>query len=93
MADWTWDENKSRSNLAKHGIDFGVAELVFRDDLSTSRIDRDSFEEERWQTIGQVGDNVLLVVHTVPDGSRPGRIISARPASRRERKSYEQGDF
>jgi uncharacterized protein len=93
MADWTWDENKSRSNLAKHGIDFGVAELVFRDDLSASRLDRDSFEEERWQTIGQVGNNVLFVVHTAPDGSSPGRIISARPASRQERKAYEQGDF
>jgi uncharacterized protein len=93
MSDWTWDENKSRSNLAKHGIDFGVAELIFRDALSASRLDRNSFEEERWQTIGQVGDSVLFVVHTTPDGSRPGRIISARPASRQERKAYEQGDL
>jgi uncharacterized DUF497 family protein len=52
-----------------------------------------SLERQRRQTIGQVGGNVLFVVHTVPDDSRPGRIISARPASRRERKSYEQGDF
>ena len=93
MADWTWDKNKSRSNLAKHGIDFGVAELIFRDALSSSRVDHNSLEEERWQTIGQVGHNVLFVVHTAPDASRPGRIISARPASRRERKAYEQGDF
>jgi uncharacterized protein len=93
MADWTWDENKSRGNLAKHGIGFDVAELVFRDGLSASRLDRDSLGEERWQTIGQVGDNIFFVVHTAPDASLPGRIISARPASRRERKAYEQGDF
>ncbi len=60
MADWTWDENKSRSNLAKHGIDFGVAQLIFRDALSTSRLDRNSPEEERWQTIGQVGTTSSL---------------------------------
>lgn len=90
---WTWDENKNRSNLAKHGIGFDVAELVFRDDLSTSRLDFGSLEEERWQTIGQVGNNVLFVVHTEPNASRAGRIISARPASRQERKAYEQGDF
>ncbi len=85
MTDWTWDEYKNRSNLAKHGVDFGVAKLVFRDALSTSRLDRDSLVEERWQTIGQVGNNVLFVVHTALDGSSLGRIISARPASRRER--------
>jgi uncharacterized protein len=93
MADWAWDENKSRSNLAKHGIDFSLAELIFRDALSASRLDRNSLEEERWQTIGQVGNIVLFVVHTAPDGLRPGRMISARPASRQERKAYEQGDF
>ncbi len=93
MTDWTWDENKSRSNLAKHGIDFDLAQLIFRDALSISRLDRNSFEEERWQTIGQVGNSVLFVVHTAPDDLSPGRIISARPASRQERKAYEQGDF
>jgi uncharacterized protein len=92
MVDWVWDEAKSRSNLAKHGFGFDFAQLVFDDSLSSSRLD--SFDlEERWQTIGQVGVAVIIVVHTIPGGGRPGRIISARNATRRERKQYEEGEF
>ena len=52
--------------------------------------------EQRWRTIGMVGTQVVMVVHTWPDfdtetGDQIGRIISARKATRREREAYEEG--
>lgn len=48
---------------------------------------------ERWRTLGLVGQVVLFVVHTLPEGSERlvGRIISARKATARERLAYEYG--
>ena len=65
---------------------------AFDDPLSSSRLDQ--FEgEARWQTIGQVGMAVILVVHTMQPDEKPGRIISACNATRIERKLYEEGEF
>ena len=62
----TWDENKNRSNQAKHKVSFEVAGLIFNDPLHLSRLDRVVDGEERWQTIGSVGGVVLLLVtHTM----------------------------
>ena len=52
--------------------------------------------ESRWRTMGLVGTQVVMVVHTWPDfdpatGEAVGRIISARKATRRERQAYEEG--
>ncbi|MCY4110387.1 MAG: BrnT family toxin, partial [Chloroflexi bacterium] len=52
--------------------------------------------EQRWRTIGMVGTQVVMVVHTWPGvdaetGELIGRIISARKATRREREAYEEG--
>jgi uncharacterized DUF497 family protein len=71
--------------------------LVFEDRLAMSRPD-DSAEEERWQTVGFVGNVALLVVHTEPrldrsTGELTGRIISARKATSHERRAYEEGEF
>ena len=54
--------------------------------------------EQRWRTMGMVGTVVLIVVHTWPGfdseiGDEVGRIISARKATRHERKAYEEGHF
>ena len=90
----TWDENKNRSNQAKHKVSFEVAGLIFNDPLHLSRLDRVVDGEERWQTIGSVGGVVLLLVaHTwVDDGAETAiRIISARKANLHERKRYEEG--
>ncbi|MDE1938455.1 MAG: BrnT family toxin [Alphaproteobacteria bacterium] len=92
---WTWDARKNRLNRQAHGLSFGTAQLVFDDPLAVSRPDP-SPEEERWQTIGTAGPVVLFVVHTWPeeeDGEEVGRIISARKATARERKAYEEGNF
>jgi uncharacterized DUF497 family protein len=96
---WTWDVAKERANRAKHGVGFAAAARVLRDPAQASRLDPFAMEE-RWQTIGKPGSGVsvhLFVVHTYPgirpDGTREGRIISARFASKRELRQYEEGEF
>lgn len=89
-----WDEKKSRRNLAKHKVSFETATLVFDDPHSLSRFDRIQDREERWQTLGIAGGIVVLLVAHVDyeeDGEAIVRIISARKATRHERKAYEEG--
>ncbi|MEO5561079.1 MAG: BrnT family toxin [Dokdonella sp.] len=90
----SWDDAKNASNQRKHGVSFEVAALVFDDPAHVSRQDRIEAGESRWQTIGRVGDTVLLLVahtwHDAKDGEHI-RIISARCATQFERKIYEQG--
>jgi uncharacterized DUF497 family protein len=84
-----WDEAKNQRNLRKHGIDFDTASLVFDDPHYVAALDRIVDGEERWQTIGVAGGIAIVVVaHTLSDELI--RIISARRATRRERKSYEE---
>ena len=88
-----WDEKKNRANHAKHGVSFETAALVFDDPLHLSRRDREEGGEERWRTIGCVAEIVVLVVaHTYREegGDEVIRIISARKASRSERRIYEE---
>jgi uncharacterized DUF497 family protein len=88
----TWDAKKSRSNLAKHRVSFDRASLVFEDPLHISELDPCG-TEERWRTLGLVnGVVILMVAHTVTEeehGEEEIRIISARKATRGERKAYE----
>jgi hypothetical protein len=74
-----------------------MAVQVFRDPLRLTRQDRIEDGQERWQTLGVVhGVTVLLVAHTITEDEAEGeaveviRIISARRATPRERKRYEQ---
>lgn len=93
---WTWDPAKNRTNERKHGVSFETAQLVFDDPLALSRPDAGAHDEERWQTVGVVANVAIFVVHTAleDEGEEPvGRIISARKATRSERKAYEEGDF
>jgi uncharacterized protein len=87
-----WNEEKNRSNLLKHGIGFAAATRVFEDPDYVMEQDREVDGEERWQTIGRVGDVViLLVVHTAVEDEDDVifRIISARRATAHERRRYE----
>ena len=91
-----WDENKNRTNQQKHGVDFDTASYVFDDPNFLSEQDRIVDGEERWQTIGLVGGFVILMVaHTVRESEDVEiiRIISARKATSKERKYYEQAAF
>lgn len=92
----TWDPWKSKENLRKHKIDFATAAFVFHDCLLARRLDPYP-DEERWQTIGMVASQVVIVVHTLPDEHQVwpepvGRIISARKATPWERRAYEEGN-
>jgi len=90
---FVWDKRKSRSNWIKHKVSFETAVLVFEDPFALSVQDRVIEGERRWQTLGLVGDVViLLVAHTYDeeDGEEMIRIISARKATPHERKLYEQ---
>jgi uncharacterized DUF497 family protein len=88
-----WDIGKDRSNRKKHiGLDFETASRVFADPAARSRIDRVVGGEARWQTIGLVGDQLLLVAHTWEehDGDETIRIISARKTNKHESRRYFQ---
>ena len=85
-----WDSRKARSNLVKHGVAFEEASTIFGDPLSLTISDPDhSLREARYITVGKAFTGKLLVVVHTERGNNI-RIISARPASRRERKFYEK---
>lgn len=91
---FSWDDTKAASNLDKHGVSFELAAQVFDDPFHVSVLERIENYEERWQTIGLVeGLVLLLVAHTVWDDDEDTeiRIISARKATKQERRIYEQG--
>jgi hypothetical protein len=85
-----WDQAKSESNLVKHGVDFTDAATVFGDPLARTVHDPNhSTIEDRFVTIGySIQGRLIIVVHT--DRENLIRIISARPASTRERNEYER---
>ena len=81
-----WDEEKNRINFRKHGIYFQTAAKVFYDINHVVLRDEDHSQwEDRYQAIGKV-NNVLMVVHTKRGDCI--RIISARRATREERRLY-----
>ncbi len=91
--DFEWDEFKAESNESKHGVSFVEAMTVFADPLSVTGFDPQSADDEdRFLTMGISVDGRLLVIsHT--DRGDTIRIISARVATRRERRDDEDGDF
>ncbi|MBP9201653.1 MAG: BrnT family toxin [Gemmatimonadales bacterium] len=81
-----WDPAKRRGNLAKHGIDFVDAALVF-EGLALHRPDlRRPYGESRFVAAGPVAGRLLVVVYTLRGATI--RIISARRANARETKAY-----
>lgn len=93
MVRFEWDETKARSKARKRGVRFEDAILVFADPYALSEQDRLVGGELRWQTLGLAGGIVLLLVaHTVRNEQEDEiiRIISARRATRRERKRYDE---
>ena len=95
MIRYEWDEEKNKVNQRKHGIDFETAELVFDDPFCVTFIERISGGEERWHAIGSIENIiVIVVVHTYrqDDSDEVIRIISARRATKHERKLYVQAN-
>ena len=94
---WTWGDEKNRANKRKHGLSFEASQYVFADPLAVSRPDPYPYEE-RWQTVGLIGELIVFVVHTWPEfnlatDEETGRIISARKATALERRIYEEETF
>lgn len=84
----TWDKNKAADNLAKHHISFETAQYVFLDPERLERFDRSENNrsgEERWQVLGTVEDTLLAVYE---DKTTEKRLITARLATKAEKRSY-----
>lgn len=93
---FAWDPEKDDINRVKHGISFETAMLVFDDPFHLSVQDRIVGGEERWRTMGLVnGLMILIVAHTYLEqgGHEIIRIISARKATRQERRYYEEKNY
>jgi uncharacterized DUF497 family protein len=86
-----WDPRKAAANLRKHDISFEEATTALRDDLALTGRDPDhSTGEARYITFGVSSQGRLLVVSHTERGGLV-RIISARTATKSERKIYEEG--
>jgi hypothetical protein len=91
--EFEWDPAKADANEDKHRVSFAEAMTVFGDQLSLTGYDPDhSDEEDRFVTMGLSADGRLLIVSHTDRGEKL-RIISARVASRAERRDYEDGNF
>jgi hypothetical protein len=86
-----WDQRKAAANRRKHGVSFEEASTVFSDQLAATGVDPDHpVGEPRWLTFGVSGRGRLPVVSHADEGAII-QLISARPATRAERKLYEEG--
>ncbi len=87
--EYEWDPAKARRNLEKHGVDFADAVVVLEDQLALTVEDTHSVTEERFVTLGvdSIGQ-LLVVVYSWRDERI--RLISARKATGRERRQYEE---
>jgi hypothetical protein len=81
-----WDEQKRRSNLAKHGVDFELAKNVFDGPTIEYPDERQDYGEPRIGAYGEVSGVVLFVIYTERGATR--RLISARRAGNRECDFY-----
>ncbi|HYO48009.1 MAG TPA: BrnT family toxin [Gemmatimonadota bacterium] len=90
MLRFSWSREKAAANIRKHGVNFVEAGTVFADPLSIVIPDpMHSIGEERWLLLGRSSKGRLLAVaHT--DHRNEIRIISARLATRREQRGYEE---
>ena len=87
-----WDPAKAASNLKDHKVSFEEASTVFGDPLAMLMADPDhSEEEERYLLLGMSLRGRLLVVSFAERPPRT-RLISAREATRHERRQYEEGE-
>ena len=88
---FAWDDEKEKTNIIKHGIDFDTAIKIFADENRIEKYDSvHSDYEDRYITVGIVDDMalILMVVYTMRGNDTITRIISARKATKNERKMY-----
>ena len=86
---YEWDEQKNKSNFAKHGLDFADAEHVFSGpDRVTYRDARFDYGEDRFITLGLLKGRVVVIAYT--QRGEKTRIISMRKGNDREQKTYQK---
>ena len=91
--EFEWDGKKARSNAQKHGVSFDEASTVFGDPLARMMEGpTHSIEEDRFVMLGESNKLRLLVV-VFTDRDQKIRIISAREATRRERRKHEEEGY
>lgn len=84
-----WDNVKELGNIKKHGIDFATAALVFADENRVEIFDEGHSQfEDRYITIGMIGDVAYLVTVVYTERKDVIRLISARKATKQERRMY-----
>ena len=93
MLRFDWDERKNKSNRIKHGIWFEEAQSVFSDPHGRLFYDPEHSEhEDRFILLGvSSAARTLIVVHCYKENDSVVRIISARKATRKEVRFYEEG--
>ncbi len=86
-----WDPKKAEFNLKKHKVSFEEASSVFFDDLAKITFDPDHSDDEHRQILIGHSRNrrLLFVIHVSIEEENTIRIISARKATKRERKDFE----
>jgi uncharacterized protein len=84
--EFEWDEAKSRRNFRERGFDFEFAARIFDGPRIEEEDLRKNYGERRIAATGKIEDGIFVVVYTRRGGRR--RIISARPAKRKERDDY-----
>jgi uncharacterized protein len=87
-----WDENKNLSNYRKHGVWFEEAQTIWADEYAIEFYDSEhSSVEDRYIRIGHSTSSALLLVIFCERNGDTIRIVSARKATSKERKEYEEG--
>nr|AUN35896.1 hypothetical protein [uncultured bacterium] len=86
-----WDPAKAQQNLRKHGVSFADAVTALEDERALTDRDVSSDDEERWVSMGIDGEGRVLVVVYTWRGENL-RLISARNATRGERRAYGESN-
>ena len=84
-----WDEEKRRTNIIAHGLDFADFWEIFEGPMLTGLDEREDYGEDRWIAISLLKGVVVVIVFT-ERGEDTIRVISLRKALKHERIKYEQ---
>jgi len=89
VVEFEWDNAKQQTNLRKHRLDFADAPTVFAGATFTVEDERFDYGEDRYITLGLLGDTVVVIAHTERDDVI--RVISMRKATKNEQNIYFEG--
>ena len=93
MIEFGWDDNKALKNLEKQGVSFEEASSVFYDEFAVQFYDNghSELEEDRFLILGVSNESrMLMICHCERQSGNVLRIISARKATKNERKFYHR---